>query len=254
MVARLHRKPIRADLVRGVAVRGDPVGAGEHRVDLAGRHERRRGGVDDHRVRDAGRLELPRRQPRTLEQRPRLVDPDVREQIALPRGEQGADSAAVPAGREAARVAVRQRARARAEQPGGVGGHAPAALDLVGVDRARVLGRRIAAHLVERPAEIDRRRPRLAQHPIGLGQVLPTRGRERIAVGGGDPDRRRAAHHHRPDRVGHLGRRAALDVDLLERQEALVEEDDAVVLEAQDPLRLEHARSLRPSSGKGCAA
>ena len=34
-MARQHRERVGADLVRGVAVRRDPVGAGEHRVDVA---------------------------------------------------------------------------------------------------------------------------------------------------------------------------------------------------------------------------
>ena len=77
-------EPVGADLVRGVAVGRDPVGAGEDGVDLTGRHQRRRRRVGDHGVRDAGRLELPGRESRALQQRPRLVDPDVLEQARAP--------------------------------------------------------------------------------------------------------------------------------------------------------------------------
>ena len=73
-----HGEAVGADLVRGVAVRGDPVGAGEDDVDLAGRHPRGGGRVGDDGVRDAGGLELPSRQARPLEQRAGLVDPDMR--------------------------------------------------------------------------------------------------------------------------------------------------------------------------------
>ena len=59
---------------------------------------------------------------------------------------------------------------------------------------------------------------------------------ERVPHRGGDPDRRRAAHGQRADRLGHLGGRAALQLDDLGRQAALVEQDDTVVLEADDLL------------------
>ena len=151
MVRREHGERVRADLVRGVAVRRDAVGAGDDQVDLAARHHRRRGGVGDHRVRDAGCLELPGGEARALEQRPRLVDEHVLEQAALPGGAERADRGAVAARREAAGVAVRERARAGREELGRVRGHAPAALDLLVVERARALRRRVVAHLRRAP-------------------------------------------------------------------------------------------------------
>ena len=57
-----HRQPVRADLVRRVPVRGDPVGAGDHDVDLACRHARGRSAVDDDGMRDPESFELERRQ------------------------------------------------------------------------------------------------------------------------------------------------------------------------------------------------
>ncbi len=113
------------------------------------------------------------------------------------------------------------------KQPGGVRRHLAAPLDLVAVNRAGVVRRRVGTHLVERPAEVHGRRPRGAEHGVGCRQILAERGRERDPVGGGDPDRRSAAHDHRPDRAGHLGRVPAGDVDLLAGKPALVEEDDA---------------------------
>ena len=103
VVAREHGERVCADLVRGVAVRGDAVGAGDDEVDLAARHHRRGGGVGDHGVRDAGGLELPRGEAGALEERPGLVDEHALEQAALPRGAERADGGAVAAGREAAR-------------------------------------------------------------------------------------------------------------------------------------------------------
>ncbi len=63
---------------------------------------------------------------------------------------------------------------------------------------------------------------------------LPPRGRERVAQCGGHADRGRSADRKRADRLGHLGSRAAHELDRLLREQALVEEDDAVPLEADD--------------------
>ena len=245
MVVREHRESVRADLVGGVAVRGDAVGAGDHAVDLTARHQRGSGRVDDHRMRDARLLELPRGQARTLEQRARLVDPDVIEQATLVRCDERADGAAVSARREAACVAMRQRACAGGQEVGGVRRHPAAALDLVGVQLSRVLVRRLVLHHIERPREIDRRRPRAAQHFVRRDRILAVRNGERVAVGGRDADCRRAAHDHRANGVGDLGSVAAAHLDLLERQPALVEEDDGIVLEPDDPLRSEQRPAAR---------
>ena len=94
-------------------------------------------------------------------------------------GAERADRGAVAAGREAAGVAVRQRARARLEELGGVGGHAPAAVDLFLVERARALGRRVVAHLRERPRKVDRGRPGRREHALGLVEILAAQRRER---------------------------------------------------------------------------
>src|SRR4029079_4147633 len=105
----------RADLVRGVAVRGDVVGAGHAAVDLAARHQRRGRAVHDHRVRDPELLELPGGEPRTLEKRARLVDSDVRDEPGFVCGPDRTDGGSVATRREAAGVAVRQDARADRE-------------------------------------------------------------------------------------------------------------------------------------------
>ena len=67
-------------------------------------------------------------------------------------------------------------------------------------------------------------------------------GRQRDAVRRGHPNRRCATHDHRADRGGDRRGRLAPHIDFLEREAALVEEDDRVVLEPKDPFRLEHAR------------
>ena len=59
---------------------------------------------------------------------------------------------------------VRARVAGR-EQVGRVRRHPPAALDLLLVERARASGVGSSAHLVERPGEVHRRRPRGARAP-----------------------------------------------------------------------------------------
>ena len=72
-----HGQRVRPDLVRGVAVGGDPVGADDDDVDLAARHQVAGGDIGDQRVRHLRLRQLPGRQPRALEIGPGLVDPDV---------------------------------------------------------------------------------------------------------------------------------------------------------------------------------
>ena len=104
-----------------------------------------------------------------------------------------------------------------------MGTHAPAAIDLRSVQGAGPLRRGIVAQLLERPDQVDGRRPRLGEDAVGGGEVLPALGRKRIAVRGRDPDRRSTAHRERPDRVRDLGRRLAAELDFLVRKPALVE-------------------------------
>ena len=114
--------------------------------------------------------------------------------------------------------------------------HALAAIDLGLVQGTSPLGRRVVAHLLERPDEIDGRRPRLGQDSVRRVQVLPALGRERVPVRRGDADRRSAAHRERPDRVGHLGGGLAAELDFLVRKPALVEQDDRTGFQTNDLL------------------
>ena len=58
-MARQHRQPIRADLVRKIAIGADPVGSHEHDIDLGLPHERARRAVGNQRARDSGVHQLP---------------------------------------------------------------------------------------------------------------------------------------------------------------------------------------------------
>jgi hypothetical protein len=172
----------------------------------------------------------------TVQQRPRLVDPDMGEQVALPGRLKRADGAAVAAGGETSGVAMRQRARAGPEQVGRVRGHRLAAVDLLLMQATSTLRRRLVAHLGQRPRQVDRRGPRRRERSRRRVEVVATGGRERETVGGRDADRRRAANRELADRRDELGDRPALQLDFLVGQAPLVEEDDprAVLLVPND--------------------
>ena len=173
------------------AMRSAPVNDG---VDLARGHQRRRRAVHDHgrsgcRAPRAPRRSAARPAAAAASRRPRRVDAP-----ALPCGTHRAERRAVAAGREAAGVAVRQHPRARAGRarrraaPSAGSGRPPRR-----AARAPAPAR-IAAHLVERPAEVDRGRPRRREDVVGRVEVLaslppPARARTR-----GDADRRRTAY------------------------------------------------------------
>ena len=136
---------------------------------------------------------------------------------------------------------MRQRARAGREERGRVRGHAAAALDLLAVQGARPLGGRVGAHLVERPEEVDRGRPRRREHALGLVEVLAAQRGEREAVRGGDP----IAGAPRTARVRIASATSAAVSQTRSTSSsgkpALVEQDDTrpVLLEANDSVRLE---------------
>ena len=168
------------------------------------------------------------------------------DQTALPAEPDRPERGAVPARREGAGVAVCERAGARPEQRHRVLGHAPAAFDLICVELACALGGRIVAHPVERPREVDGGRPRRSQDAIGLVEVVPELGGERVAVRGSHADGRRAANGERPYRLRHLVGAPALERDLFVRQPPLVEEDHGAVLQADDVVRRQHAQRSYP--------
>ena len=241
VVARGERERIRADLVRGVAVRGYPVGAGEARSRPRRQPSAtRRARVGDHRERNAERLELPRGQPRALEQRPRLADPDVLDEALAPRrhGSRRARSRtrrsrdrpccsasgrASPARRASAACAAMRRQRSTSSS---------------WIARARS-GVGLVAHLVERPAQVDRRRPSRGELVVCRVEVLAALGRERVPYAAATPIAGAPRIGSVADRRRDLGRRSRAELDLLVGQPPLVEQHDRVRLQPDDPLRRE---------------
>ena len=231
-VARRERLQVRADLVDHVARRRRPVRADQHDVDLPALHQVPARVVDDHRVRDAVRAQLPRGQRGALVARPRLVDPDVNRNARVVRRVDARQRRPPVDRRQPARVAVgehldrlpgggapraggadqRQRVRADRAVDGDVlvgdrvGGGARGVGARVGRQR-----RQARRHRVQRPAQVDGGGPRRQQRRArggqrAVGRIRPHRQpdpvRRRRA------DERRAPHLHRRDRVRDLGDRA----------------------------------------------
>ncbi len=93
-------------------------------------------------------------------------------------------------------------------------------------------------HAADRPEKIHGRGPGLADEVTDLIEVtLQVAGgfgfgiayAERDAHGGGNSDRRRPAHHHIADDIGHLLVRGAGDIDFFRRQLRLIDEAYALI-------------------------
>jgi hypothetical protein len=133
------------------------------------------GDVGDERMRNAVFAQLPGGQARPLQQRARLVDPDVQPGIARVRRAHHAERRAVATRGERTGIAVRQHARTGREQARSVAPHRHATRDLVGVNAPRQRRQRraqlVGAHGLgdgtvaagERPGKVDRRGSRCGQ-------------------------------------------------------------------------------------------
>ena len=103
-----------------------------------------------------GTLELPGREPSSLEERTRFVDVDVLDEPTLERGADRAEGGAVTARRERPRVAVGERPGLRTEQLEGAFAHLDTPRHFPAMERTRPLGEivRIGSggpHLGDRP-------------------------------------------------------------------------------------------------------
>ena len=180
--ARGQRQPVGPDLVRDVAVGGHAVEAGDDGVDLAAAQQPGGGGVDEQRMVDPEPAQLPDRQPRALQQRPRLAREHPH---GAPVGERRDHPEPGPAARrgQRARVAVRHHrhrppgGQRRVEQRGAVLAERGARGLVLGGDRLRrracrarhphrAGGEGRVAHALHRPGEVARGRPAGGQ-PLG---------------------------------------------------------------------------------------
>jgi len=183
-----ERSEYGADLVRRVAFRRDPVGTGDHAVDLPCCHQRP---AAESAITRAGstRSRAPRRSTAHPEQRTGLVDPDVLEQPCSHAVSSAPTALRSPRSRARPRCSalsarVRVQAAPRRARPSACSAR------LRPSGSAERVGRRVVAHLVERPGKVDGRRSRLAQHAIGHVQVSSVSGRKRDAVRRSYADRR----------------------------------------------------------------
>ena len=178
-------------------------------------------------------LELPRRQARALEQRPRLAHPYLRQPPRLPGRAEDAAGSAVAAGGERTGVAVGERAVALGESLGAELGQPAVGGLLLRVERASQRQRPVrpgSPRALDRPAQVDRRRPRVRQLRGGGLEVVPG---ERQSVRGGQPDRGRSPHGERADRLRHLLRSLTAQPLLPVGQGALVQDQQRAVVEAK---------------------
>ena len=121
--------------------------------------------------------------------------------------------------------------------------------------------RRVAGqHAVHGPLDRDGGRSGVDQGVGGPAQDRPPRvglrelraaSRQGKAGGGDLAERRRAAHDHLPDRLGHVAGRFADDLDQLVGEPALVDEHEAILLQ---PERAHEAGRDHGSRGRGRAA
>ncbi len=244
-------------------------------VDLAARHQVPGGHVGEQRVRHARLGQLPGRQPGALQVRPRLVDPDVDRAAGVVGGLDDPEGGPVLAAGERPGVAVgqdvdrpvRERRQQLEPEPG-----QPAVIgrrledDRVGLgahrvgDRPAVIGQvadlLVASHhALDRPAQVDRRRPgtdeRLRRptqgRPAGVrhaGALLL--GAHRQADGGDLADGRRAPHDHLADRVGDLpGIPARIFLEGIGKPALVDQIEDAAALAERGPEPGRTARRAR---------
>ena len=165
-----ERQPVRADLVRDVAVGSHAVAADDHRVDCAGRDQPGRGAVDDQLVPDVQASELVHRQPSSLQQWARFGGEDMVEQPTVGEFGNHRERRSAAGRRERAGVAVRQDP-AGAGQAGRPRGPRSQRWRLPPPPRSRVpraARRQIGRCLPQPPHRVHDRPPRVGSPPLGV--------------------------------------------------------------------------------------
>ena len=133
-----HGDGVGADLVGGVAVGGDAVGADDDEVDAALPHQHGRHVVgDDGRV-DAVAHQFPGREPRALQDGPRLVGEDRYRAALLDGAANHAERGAVAGRGQRARVAVREDAGLLRDEGAAEAADGAAAGDILVMDGLRL--------------------------------------------------------------------------------------------------------------------
>ena len=267
VVAGAHREGVGTDLVRDVAIGGDPVRADDDPAHPAPTHRPGRRAVGDHAHRDPLLDQLVGGEPRALEPGPRFAGEDVRDPARGMSGPDHAERGAEAGGRERTRVAVGEHVAARLDERGAERPHAPVRGNVRVMQGARGLeqdGLRVGAgrrrvdrtpHALQRPAEIDRGgASRREAFEVVLDALAPRGGRLRVApprrehhaIRGCHPDRGSAAHDHRPNRLHHVRALGAALHHRSARQNPLIEKLKRSVL----PLDRIHRRAAASIAGQ----
>ena len=244
---RQHGERIGADLVGDVAVRRRPIGADDHAAHPLALHQMTRHVVGDERHGDAVLLQLPRGEPRALEEGSRLAGDDLDTLAGVDRRPHDGQRRPEARGRQRPGVAVGEDGGAVLEQRGAMHAERTVRRHVLVVDRERLaleqrpdrvrgavaVAREDAAHALDGPEEIHGRRARRGEGAAealevagGVGGAQRARA-ERDTHGRRDADRRRAADDHVLDGARDLAVVAIDAVDLARRQHALVEHDHA---------------------------
>src|SRR6202166_4741711 len=215
-------------------------------------HHRSSHVVGNHRGRNAVFHQLPRRQPRPLQKRPRLIRVDVN---LLPRFHRRANHAQrrpITSCRERPSVAVRQHSTFTWHQRRALPPHRLVRGNIFRMHAFALFDQRLfnlchrthpqsfelLLHTRNRPKQIHRRRPRCThvvadrvELALEISNVLRLRRlhSQRNPHGRRHPNRRRSAHHHRPDCVRHLLVRLASEIGFFRRQLRLVDEAHALL-------------------------
>ena len=214
IVACRQRLQIGADLIRHIALPRHPISADNANIHQPMLHQMPAGIIRHHGMRHAMRAQFKGGQGRALVARPGLIHPDMHIQPGIKglinRAERRAEihrcqPAGIAMGQHIHPALRRgnlgqQRQTMLADQPAGLGIIIGNRCRL-GIGQRRALAlrhrRQHRHHPLQRPAQIDRRRPGLAQHRR-YGMQLPrcrAHG-QRQAIGRHRADQRRAAHLH----------------------------------------------------------
>ena len=214
-------------------------------------HEKARRGVRQQAGVDAVTHELPRRQPRSLEQRPGFGGVHSIQSAVPPRRSDDAERRPVAAGCQRTGVAVRQRPAPPRDQLRAVTADHEVVLDVFPVNASRLThqvcddlfdglrGWQTAEHPIHRAAQIGARRPcvpdlagRIVQtvREVPVGRPCKLHRGQRQAVGARYADGGRAAHGHALDRQDHRAVVRCFDPHLFCGQLSLVQNPKRVPL------------------------
>src|SRR4030043_1612856 len=240
-----------SDLVGGVAVPGDAVGARDDQPDLPRFHQPAGHVVGDQGHRNPELAELPDSQARPLQEWPRLIHEDVDLLALLMSGPDDAGCRAVAGCGQSAGVAVGQDGISVGDQVLTEGTDLLVGFQILRFDglglpdqakpersaRQELILSVDTLHPLQSPEQVACGRPCPGQPfygevklPVEIPGRVGAHDTQRHTIGGRDPDGRGPANDHRLDGPGHFLVAPAFHVSFLEGKLPLVNHHDTVVL------------------------